>query len=80
MLPHVGVLEFCETKKAYFIGYIVHKLLMSSLGARRPDDLGACAIEVIWLSGNPISADAKPAALELLAGLPDLKELRMQNR
>ena len=38
MLPHVGTKEHCETKKAYFIGYIVHKLLMSAMGARRPDD------------------------------------------
>lgn len=33
-----GIKEFCETKKAYFLGYMVHKLLMSSMGARRPDD------------------------------------------
>ena len=23
MLPHVGITEFCETKKAYFIGYTI---------------------------------------------------------
>lgn len=22
MLPHVGVSDFCETKKAYFLGYV----------------------------------------------------------
>jgi DNA-directed RNA polymerase beta subunit len=38
MLPHVSIAPYNETKKAYFIGYIVHKLLMSSIGARRPDD------------------------------------------
>ena len=27
MLPHVGVNEFCETKKAYFFGYMIHRLL-----------------------------------------------------
>lgn len=27
MLPHVGIDEYCETKKAYFLGYIVHKVL-----------------------------------------------------
>lgn len=27
MLPHVGISEYCETKKAYFFGYIVHRLL-----------------------------------------------------
>ncbi|KAB2637370.1 DNA-directed RNA polymerase II subunit RPB2 [Pyrus ussuriensis x Pyrus communis] len=37
MLPHVGVGEFCETKKAYYFGYIVHRLLLCALG-RRPED------------------------------------------
>ncbi|KAF6134306.1 hypothetical protein GIB67_035667 [Kingdonia uniflora] len=27
MLPHVGVGEYCETKKAYYFGYIIHRLL-----------------------------------------------------
>ncbi|XP_067658065.1 DNA-directed RNA polymerase II subunit RPB2 [Haliotis asinina] len=38
MLPHVGVSEFCETKKAYFLGYMVHRLLMAALGRREVDD------------------------------------------
>ena len=32
MLPHVGVSEFCETRKAYFLGYMVHRLLLAALG------------------------------------------------
>ena len=28
MLPHVGTQELCETKKAFFLGFTVHKLLM----------------------------------------------------
>jgi len=51
MLPHVGIAEHCETKKAYFIGYIVHKLLMSSLGARRPDDRDHYAQKRLDLAG-----------------------------
>mmetsp|Transcript_21357 Transcript_21357/g.45851 ORF Transcript_21357/g.45851 Transcript_21357/m.45851 type:complete len:1170 (-) Transcript_21357:261-3770(-) len=51
MLPHVGVYEHCETKKAYFVGYIVHKLLMSSLGARRPDDRDHYAQKRLDLAG-----------------------------
>ena len=27
MLPHVGVSETSETKKAYFFGYMIHRLL-----------------------------------------------------
>ena len=51
LLPHVGVAEHCETKKAYFIGYIVHKLLMSALGARRPDDRDHYAQKRLDLAG-----------------------------
>lgn len=38
MLPHVGVSDFCETKKAYFLGYMVHRLLVACLGRRELDD------------------------------------------
>ena len=38
MLPHVGVAEFCETRKAYFLGYMVHRLLLAALGRRELDD------------------------------------------
>ncbi|VDK86273.1 unnamed protein product [Onchocerca ochengi] len=38
MLPHVGISDFCETKKAYFLGYMVHRLLLAALGRRELDD------------------------------------------
>lgn len=38
MLPHVGVSDFCETKKAYYLGYMVHRLLLAALGRRELDD------------------------------------------
>ncbi|XP_032806717.1 DNA-directed RNA polymerase II subunit RPB2 [Petromyzon marinus] len=38
VLPHVGVSDFCETKKAYFLGYMVHRLLLAALGRREVDD------------------------------------------
>eukprot|EP00898_Chlorokybus_atmophyticus_P001664 jgi/Chlat1/2499/Chrsp175S02370 len=38
MLPHVGVGEGCETKKAYFFGYIIHRMLLCALGRRAEDD------------------------------------------
>ncbi|EPR80086.1 DNA-directed RNA polymerase II complex subunit Rpb2 [Spraguea lophii 42_110] len=37
-LPHVGVKEFCESRKAYFLGYIVQKLLGVALGRADEDD------------------------------------------
>lgn len=38
LLPHVGVGEFCQTKKAYYFGYIIHRLLLCALGRRKEDD------------------------------------------
>ena len=38
LLPHVGTEENNETKKTFFIGYIVHKMLMCSLGRMEEDD------------------------------------------
>jgi DNA-directed RNA polymerase II subunit RPB2 len=38
MLPHVGVQESFETKKAYFVGYMVHRLLLAHLGRTDCDD------------------------------------------
>eukprot|EP00605_Chrysophyceae_sp_TOSAG23-4_P000632 GSChrysophyteH1.ASY1.ANO1.713.1 assembled CDS len=38
VLPHVGFHENCEIKKAFFMGYIVHKMLMCSLGRLEEDD------------------------------------------
>lgn len=38
LLPHIGTQEFCETKKAYFLGYMVQKLLLVAIGRKREDD------------------------------------------
>ncbi|GAB4814750.1 hypothetical protein N2152v2_001796, partial [Parachlorella kessleri] len=38
LLPHIGIEPFCETKKAYFFGYIIHRLLLVALGRREEDD------------------------------------------
>lgn len=38
VLPHVGTEEYCETKKGFFLGYAVHKLLMCKLGRADEDD------------------------------------------
>ena len=37
LLPHVGNNQYCEARKAYFIGYMVHRLLLGALG-RVPED------------------------------------------
>ena len=38
LLPHVGVTEYTETKKAFFFGYMVHRLLLATLRRRETDD------------------------------------------
>eukprot|EP00122_Pirum_gemmata_P014597 Pgem_evm1s13613 len=37
-LPHVGIDDFCEMRKAFFFGYVIHRLLLASLGRRECDD------------------------------------------
>lgn len=38
MLPHVGTQDFVETKKAFFFGYMIHRLLLAALERCDLDD------------------------------------------
>lgn len=38
MLPHVGTRAHNETRKAYFFGYMIHRLLLAALERREMDD------------------------------------------
>lgn len=38
LLPHISQAEGSETRKAYFLGYMVHRLLQCALGRREEDD------------------------------------------
>ncbi|KAK0554784.1 DNA-dependent RNA polymerase II [Tilletia horrida] len=38
MLPHISVNENSSTKKAYFFGYMIHRLLLTALERREIDD------------------------------------------
>src|SRR3569833_3419074 len=38
LLPHISQSEGCEVRKAFFLGYMVHKLLQCALGRRDTDD------------------------------------------
>ncbi|TMW88614.1 hypothetical protein EJD97_018324 [Solanum chilense] len=51
MLPHVGTREYCETKKAYYFGYIIHRLLLCVLGRRPEDDRDHYANKRLDLAG-----------------------------
>ncbi|EJW03931.1 hypothetical protein EDEG_01777, partial [Edhazardia aedis USNM 41457] len=37
-LPHIGTTDFLESRKAYFLGYMINRLLLVSLGKREIDD------------------------------------------
>jgi len=51
MLPHISQQEGCETRKAFFLGYMVHKLLQCSLGRRDMDDRDHFGKKRLDLSG-----------------------------
>jgi len=51
MLPHIGITEYCETKKAYFLGYMVNRLLQVSIGRREEDDRDHFANKRLDLGG-----------------------------
>ena len=38
LLPHVSQKEGSETRKAFFLGYMIHKMLQCALGRRETDD------------------------------------------
>jgi DNA-directed RNA polymerase II subunit RPB2 len=38
LLPHISQAEGSETRKAFFIGYMIHRMLQVALGRREPDD------------------------------------------
>ena len=38
LLPHISQSEGSETRKAFFLGYMVHRMLQVALGRREPDD------------------------------------------
>ncbi|KAI5148248.1 DNA-directed RNA polymerase II subunit RPB2 [Enteropsectra breve] len=55
-LPHVGTHEFCETKKAYFLGYIINKTLDVALGKREIADRDHYGKKRIDLSGSLLTS------------------------
>ena len=52
LLPHVGTAEAqVQTKKAYFLGYCLHRLLLVALGRRAQDDRDHSANKRLDLAG-----------------------------
>ena len=51
LLPHLGGGPHNETRKAYFVGYVVHRLLLVALGRREEDDRDHYANKRLDLGG-----------------------------
>ena len=56
LLPHIGIGEMCETRKAYFLGYMVHRMLLVALGRQPPTDRDSYAVKRLRMAG-PLMAD-----------------------
>ena len=56
LLPHIGIGEMMEPKKAYFLGYMVHRMLLVALGRQPPTDRDNYAVKRLRMAG-PLMAD-----------------------
>lgn len=72
LLPHIGISEFCETKKAYFVGYMVNRLLQVYLGRKEEDDRDHFGNKRLMLAGPLLAFLFKMLFTKLC------KELRME--
>jgi DNA-directed RNA polymerase beta subunit len=56
LLPHIGIGDMMEPKKAYFLGYMVHRMLLVALGRQPPTDRDSYAVKRLRMAG-PLMAD-----------------------
>jgi DNA-directed RNA polymerase II subunit RPB2 len=56
LLPHIGIGEYMENKKAYFLGYMVHRMLLVALGRQPQSDRDSYAVKRLRMAG-PLMAD-----------------------
>lgn len=56
LLPHIGIDEMCETRKAFFLGYMVHRMLLVALGRQPQSDRDSYAMKRLRLAG-PLMAE-----------------------
>lgn len=55
-IPHMGINESYETKKGFYLGYVVNKLLATALGRRETDDRDHFGHKRLDLSGPLLGA------------------------
>lgn len=56
MLPHIGVIDGMQVKKAYYLGYMIHKMLSVALGRRPVDDRDHYGNKRLDLAGNLLAS------------------------
>jgi DNA-directed RNA polymerase II subunit RPB2 len=54
-LPHMGIEAFQEEKKAYFLGYMVHRLLLVAMGRHPEDDRDHFGVKRMDMAGPLMS-------------------------
>lgn len=64
LLPHVGIGEMTETHKAYFVGYMVHRMLLVAMGRQPETDRDNYSVKRLRMAG-PLMADLFRYALTL---------------
>lgn len=86
LLPHVGIGEMTETQKAFFIGYMVHRLLLVALERQPQTDRDNYAVKRLRMAGG-LMADLFRCAAALTAvqravqrGLPCLRGMQFSDR
>lgn len=52
LLPHVGIGEMTETQKAFFVGYMVHRMLLVALGRQPQTDRDNYAVKRLRMAGG----------------------------
>ncbi|OQS55135.1 RPB2 [Ecytonucleospora hepatopenaei] len=67
LFPHIGTFDFCETKKAYFLGYMINKTLAVVIGKRDVDDRDHYGKKRMDLSGPLLAGLFKVLFRKLIA-------------
>eukprot|EP00747_Dinoflagellata_sp_TGD_P165070 gnl/TRDRNA2_/TRDRNA2_185877_c0_seq1.p1 gnl/TRDRNA2_/TRDRNA2_185877_c0~~gnl/TRDRNA2_/TRDRNA2_185877_c0_seq1.p1 ORF type:complete len:1182 (-),score=253.27 gnl/TRDRNA2_/TRDRNA2_185877_c0_seq1:85-3630(-) len=56
LLPHIGKAPYCEPRKAWFIGYMAHRMLLGVIGRIQEDDRDHFGKKRIDLAGSLVAA------------------------
>lgn len=79
LLPHVGVGDRYDKKKGFFMGYVVHKMLMCSLGRLGEDDRDHFGKKRLDMSGPLMSSLFRQLFAKLVADLRKSMQKELEN-